>query len=153
MYQKGWRTLFLCLFNQLLFWRSRCRRPCDKLRYIHTITDSVSCRHEKLSDTVWTLIRYVTLPRGGSRIFFRRGCTRLLLYFNTNKPHFFFLGRIPVVLENRRSSLGRGAGGAHPLHPSPRSAPAPLIGATQLRTVGEIAPNSPFLCVNKPYPV
>ena len=27
--------------------------------------------------------------RGGSRIFFRRGCTRLLLCFNTNKPHFF----------------------------------------------------------------
>ena len=57
--------------------------------------------------------------RGGSRIFFRRGCTRLLLYFNTNKPHSFC--RIPVVLENRRSSQG---GGAHPLHPTPRSAPA-----------------------------
>ena len=28
--------------------------------------------------------------RGGSRIFFRRGYTRLLLYFNTNKPQFFF---------------------------------------------------------------
>ena len=42
--------------------------------------------------------------RGGSRIFFRRGCTRLLLYFNTNKPHSFC--RIPVVLENRRSSRG-----------------------------------------------
>ena len=28
---------------------------------------------------------------GGSRIFFRRGCTCLLLYFNTNKPHSFFL--------------------------------------------------------------
>ena len=28
--------------------------------------------------------------RGGSRIFFRRGSTRLLLYFNTNKPHSFF---------------------------------------------------------------
>ena len=28
--------------------------------------------------------------RGGSRIFFRRGCTCLLLYFNTNKPHIFF---------------------------------------------------------------
>ena len=27
--------------------------------------------------------------RGGSRSFFRRGCTRLLLYFNTNKPHSF----------------------------------------------------------------
>ena len=59
------------------------------------------------------------LSRGGSRIFFRRGCTRLLLYFNTNKPHsfffcfFLFFCRIPVVLENRRSSRG-GGGGAHP---------------------------------------
>ena len=56
------------------------------------------------------------MVRGGSR----RGCTRLLLYFNTNKPHSFFVCRIPVVLENRRSS---GGGGAHPLHPPPRSAP------------------------------
>ena len=28
--------------------------------------------------------------RGGSRDFFRRGCTCLLLYFNTNKPLLFF---------------------------------------------------------------
>ena len=65
----------------------------------------------------------VKLPnfRGGSRIFFRRGCTRLLLYFNTNKPHSFFFSRIPVVLENHRSSQGER--GAHPLHPPPRSAP------------------------------
>ena len=34
--------------------------------------------------------RAVKQCRGGSRIVFRRGCTRLLLYFNTNKPHFFF---------------------------------------------------------------
>ena len=86
MYQKGWRTLLLCLFNQLLFWRSRCFRPRDKVSYIHAITDSFSCRHEKLSDTVWTLIRYVTL-------------------------HF--------------------------------------IGAARLRTVTEISPKSPLLCVNK----
>ena len=33
----------------------------------------------------------------------------------------FFFGRIPVVLENPRSS--QGGGGAHPLHPPPRSAP------------------------------
>ena len=58
--------------------------------------------------------------RGGSRIFFRRGCTRVLLYFNTNKPHIFSFGRIPVVLENRRSS--RGGGGAHPC-----TAPAPKV--------------------------
>ena len=40
--------------------------------------------------------------------FFRSGCTRLLLYFNTNKPHSFFFCRTPVVLENRRSSQGEG---------------------------------------------
>ena len=32
----------------------------------------------------------------------------------------FFFCRIPVVLENRRLSQG---GGAHPLHPPPRSVP------------------------------
>ena len=61
--------------------------------------------------------------------FFRRGCTPLLLYFNTNKPHFFFC-RIPVVLENRRSSRG-GGWGAHPLHPPPRSAPAKATRTTK----------------------
>ena len=52
----------------------------------------------KINKNIWS-------SRGGSRIFFRRGCTHLLLYFNTNKPNSFF-GRIPVVLENRRSSQG-----------------------------------------------
>ena len=33
----------------------------------------------------------------------------------------FCFGRIPVVFENRR--LSQGGGGAHPLHPPPRSAP------------------------------
>ena len=61
--------------------------------------------------------------RGRSRIFFRRGRTRLLLYFNANKPHSFFFGRIPVVLENCRSSQG----GVHPLHPPPRSAPDKIL--------------------------
>ena len=61
--------------------------------------------------------------RGGSRIFFRRGCTRLLLYFNTNKPHsFFFFCRIPVVLENRKSSQG----GCAPPAPSPQIRPCLL---------------------------
>ena len=54
--------------------------------------------------------------RGGSRIFFRRGCTRLFLYFNSNKPHSFFFGKIPVVLENSWSS--QGVGGFAPPAPS-----------------------------------
>ena len=40
---------------------------------------------------------------------------------NTNKPQFFC--RIPVVLEIA-GHLREGGGGAHPLHPPPRSAPA-----------------------------
>ena len=49
-----------------------------------------------------------------------------LVSYSTSTPvnHIgfsFFFCRIPVVLENRGSSQG---GGAHPLHPPPRSAPA-----------------------------
>ena len=57
--------------------------------------------------------------RGGSRIFFRRGCTRLLLYFNTNKPHSFFLQNTSCIRKPQVISEG----GVHPLHPPPRSAP------------------------------
>ena len=49
--------------------------------------------------------------------FFRRGCTRLLLYFNTNKPDSFFFGRIPVVLENCRSSQRAEKGGGRVRNP------------------------------------
>ena len=45
--------------------------------------------------------------RGGSRIFFRRGCTLLFLYFNTNKPHSIFC-RIPVALEKTAGHPGGG---------------------------------------------
>ena len=52
----------------------------------------------------------MNVQQGRIQDFFRRGCTRRLLYFNTNKPHSFFFGRIPVVLENCRSSQGGGGG-------------------------------------------
>ena len=77
--------------------------------------------YSSLFDIRFSSVQTLISHRGGSRIFFRRGCTRLLLYFNTNKPHIFFFGRIPVVLENSRSSRGGGGRRAHPLHPPPRS--------------------------------
>ena len=67
---------------------------------------------------------YATGPRGGSRIFLRRGCTCFFC--------FFFFCKIPVVLESRPAISGGGGGGggvggggerAHPLHPPFRSAP------------------------------
>ena len=46
--------------------------------------------------------------RGGSRTFFRRGCTRLLLHFNTNKPHtFFFLQNTSCI---RKAQVISGGG-------------------------------------------
>ena len=63
----------------------------------------------------------VVRDRGGSGIFFRRGCTRLLRYFNTNKPHSFFLQNTSCI---RKPQVISRRGGAHPLHPPPRSAPA-----------------------------
>ena len=56
--------------------------------------------------------------RGRSRIFFRGGCTLLLLYFNTNKPHSFFWQNTSCIRKLQVISEG----GAHPLHPPPRSA-------------------------------
>ena len=55
---------------------------------------------------VFTL--FLTL-RGRSRIFFWRGCTRLLLYFNTNKPHsFFFLQNTSCIRKPQVISEGGG---------------------------------------------
>ena len=72
------------------------------------------------------------LCRGGSRIYFRRGCTRLLLYFNTNKPHFFLQNTSCI----RKPQVISGRGGAHPLHPPPRSAPA--VAALGLWSSGKL---------------
>ena len=58
--------------------------------------------------------------RGRSRIFLRGGGALVSCSTSTPINHIVFFGRIPVVLENCRSS--RRGGGAHPLHPPPRSA-------------------------------
>ena len=70
--------------------------------------------------------------RGGSRIFFRRGCTRLLLYFNTNKPHSSFFFAEYQCIRKPQVILGRGA---HPLHPPPRSAPVQRVPCFQKGTL------------------
>ena len=59
------------------------RELCFKLKY------SLYCFYFRLIQTD------KTHNRGGSRIFFRGGggCTRLLLYFNTNEPHSFFFSQ------------------------------------------------------------
>ena len=39
----------------------------------------------------------IASPMGGSRILFRRGCTRLLFYFNTNKPVSYTHLTLPTI--------------------------------------------------------
>ena len=53
--------------------------------------------------------------------FFLEGGALVSCSTSTPINHIVFFCRIPVVLENRRSS--QGGGGAHPLHPPPRSTP------------------------------
>ena len=68
--------------------------------------------------------------RGGSRIFFRRGG---LVSCSTSTPinHiFFFLQNTSCI---RKPQLISGRGGANPLHPSPRSAPANYNGLPVLK--------------------
>ena len=58
-------------------------------------------------------IKNGVLRRGGSKIFFGRGCTRLFLHFNTNKPHsFFFFSQNTSCIGKPQVISGRGA---HPL--------------------------------------
>ena len=69
-----------------------------------------------------TLGTYASKPRdlvsfqGQIQEFFRRGCTRLLLYFNTNKPDSFFLQNTSCI---RKPQAILGGGGCTPPAPSP----------------------------------
>ena len=65
-----------------------------------------------------------TLDSGADPGFFLGGVALVSCSTSTPINHIVFFCRKPVVLENRRSSQTRGGeGGAHPLHPPPRSAP------------------------------
>ena len=74
--------------------------------------------NNKLKSSVKTIDRAGT---GADPGFFLGGGALVSRSTSTPINHIMFFCGIPVVLENRRSSRGRG--GAHPLHPPPRSAP------------------------------
>ena len=56
----------------------------------HCYAQNLGIDYSGWTDLINGGIFFSSVLRGGSRIFSRRGCTRLLLYFNTNKPHRFF---------------------------------------------------------------
>ena len=63
--------------------------------------------------------------RGGSRFFFRRDCTRLLLYFNNNQPHSFFFWQNTSCI--REPQVISGGEGCAPPAPSPQIRPCIMI--------------------------
>ena len=70
------------------------------------------------------IIVYVSVISGADPGFFFGGGALVSCCTSTPINHIVFFGRIPVELENCRSSQGGGGGGgALPLHPPPRSAP------------------------------
>ena len=75
------------------------------LRTIFKVIMSFSSANIRTLSIVSLVSLFLFTYQGRIQVFFRRGCTCLLLYFNTNKPQFFFRSK-PVVLENRRSSQG-----------------------------------------------
>ena len=81
--------------------------------------------------------------RGGSRIFFRRGCSRLLLYFNTNKPHSFLFFLLQNTSCIRKPQVISGGGVRTPCTPPPaRSAPA--LDSALLNNWGREYSSSPW---------
>ena len=85
-------------------------------------TSKTSVCFKVLSECTLTLNSIETSP-GADPGFFLGGGALVSCSTSTPINHIvFFFCRIPVVLENRRSSQG-GREGAHPLHPPPRSAP------------------------------
>ena len=87
--------------------------------------------------------------RGGSRIFFRRGCTRLLFHFNTIIPHSFcfFLRNTSCIRKPQVISGGGGGGGPPPVR-TPCTLPlAPSLNAEVNRRLSFV-----FKCHLFPFP-
>ena len=71
----------LAQLRLLLYARALITNP-NRNRKAHQKTTYLPCVNKPRGGSP----KYKKKPGGGSGIFFRRGCTRLLLYFNTNKP-------------------------------------------------------------------
>ena len=86
-------------------------------------------------------------PQGWIQFFFLGGGALVSCSTSTPINHIvFFFCRIPVVLENCRSSQG-GGGGVQPLHPPPRSTSAPDVVIVHVTHVSD-GPNplrKPFI--------
>ena len=135
------RKAIWCLTLQ--FWDTPLQKSRRNHRYFvstEALSGMVFVPAQKLSGIIWTPIRYVTLhfrDRRSTASHRYRNRTEITAILCQQKPY-------PVWFSCRRKSC--------PVlyeHLSDMWLSTLEIGAAQLRTVTEIAPKSPFLCVNR----
>ena len=95
----------LCMFHQIVF--------------LLLIVSSLSCKFNSSAVCVQSFSEHCLQGRGGSRIFLGGGAL-----VSSNKPHSFLQNTSCIRKPQVISGWG---GGAHPLHPPPRSAPAGVL--------------------------
>ena len=86
--------------------------------FLLLIVSSLYCKFNSSAVCVQSFSEHCLQRRGGSRIFLGGGAL-----VSSNKPHSFFA---EYQLYQKTAGHLRG-GGAHPLHPPPRSAPAGVL--------------------------
>ena len=93
-----------------------------------------------LSDGMFKSRLLAIVVRDGSRIFFRRGCPRLLLYFSTNKPLFFFFQNTSCI---RKPQVISGRGGVRTPCTLPLDLPLVISFDWKLSCMSTLNPLSP----------
>ena len=87
-----WRFyIFLCCHYSTTTWNS-LNSPFmedENTRHRYSLC-FCELRYSPLEFNSWKIANIWQIKQGRIQDFFRRGCSRLLLYFNTNKPHSFF---------------------------------------------------------------
>ena len=99
-------------------WKLKCLSGKDRVK-----SQSTNDSKERKPENTKTHLKWLGVFSTGADPGFFLG-EGALVSWTTSTPinHIFFFGRIPVILEKRRSSRGGGEG-AHPLPPPPGSAP------------------------------
>ena len=124
------RTLALCSAVPAFSWGRDARKPASPAQTrLNRLLGKPFCKNNVMLPSPKQVHRVIMCQpyckmwmenRGGSRIFFRRGCTRLLLYFNTNKPLFFSQNTSCI---RKPQVISVGGGGVHTPCPLPLDPP------------------------------
>ena len=93
-----------------------------------TCLQQFTCKRMQYSKLVLWKGHHLSVEAGADPGFILWGVAVVSCSTSTPINHIVFFCRIPVVLENQVISGWGGRGGAHPLHPPPKSVPEKVYG-------------------------